>query len=330
MAELGAPPACTGTSKHSRLRRARRLCVWSLVAAAIGIVVFNLTAARLPAMPQADGKYISLRGKEIHYVEQPGRGVPVVLLHGQPGTYKDFEKLIPELPGLHLISIDRPGYGWSRGGWLPYQDEIDLVHELLTQLKLTPAILVGQSFGGCLALGVARRYPQDVEKMILVAPAAGGTKSTTEDIRQARFILFSHWPVVRTVIDLTVGNVIKRVSATAAARDAFAPEPVDPIYENRLLSVNMTPGNLDALALEELEFDNTSRWLDENVPQIRVPSVIIGALGDHLVGIDDVRRLGDTLPGSQLITVDGNHMIAYTHPTVVADQIRQAATHAAR
>src|SRR6476660_9794962 len=174
MAELGAPSACGGTHKHPNLRRVRRLCVWSLVIAAVVIVVVNLTVARLPTMPLADGKYISLRGKEIHYVEQPGQGVPIVLLHGQPGTYKDFEKVAPELPGLHLISIDRPGYGWSRGGWLPYQDEIDLVHQLLAQLKL----LVGQSFGGSLALGVARRYAQDVAEMILVAPAAGGTKST--------------------------------------------------------------------------------------------------------------------------------------------------------
>ena len=201
------------------------MCVWSLVIAAVAIVVVNLTVARLPKMPPADGNYISLRGKDIHYIEQPGQSLPVVLLHGQPGTYKDFEKLITELPGLHVIAIDRPGYGWSRGGWMPYQDEIDLVHELLTQLKLVPAILVGQSFGGSLALGVARRYPQDVAKMILVAPAAGGATSATQDLLQARFILFSHWPVVRTVIDLTVGDVIKRVSATAAATNAFAPQP---------------------------------------------------------------------------------------------------------
>jgi len=94
--------------------------------------------------------------------------------------------------------------------------------------------------------------------------------------------------------------------------------------------VGMTPGNVDALASDELEFNDTSRWVDENVPQIRVPSVIIGALGDQLVAIDDVRRLADKLPGSDLITVDGNHMIAYTHPDVVAAQIRQAATSAVR
>ena len=115
-------------------------------------------------MPPADGKYISLHGKEIHYFEQPGQGVPVVMIHGQPGTYKDFDPVVAELPGLHLISIDRPGFGWSKGGWLPYQEQIDVVHELLTALKLAPAVLVGHSFGGTLALGVARRYPQDVAK----------------------------------------------------------------------------------------------------------------------------------------------------------------------
>ena len=250
------------------------------------------------------------------------------MIHGQPGSHKDFDPVVAELPGLHLISIDRPGFGWSKGGWLPYQEQIDVVHELLTALKLAPAVLVGHSFGGTLALGVARRYPQDVASLILVAPGAGGLRSKTMDVLQARFIRFSRWPVVRTIVNATVGDVIKRISATSGAENAFAPEPVDPTFEQRLLSVAMTPGNLDALASDELEFNDTSRWVDENVPQIRVPSVIIGALGDQLVEIDHVRRLAETLPGTELITVDGNHVIPYTHPDVVATQIRQAVARA--
>ena len=72
----------------------------------------------------------------------------------------------------------------------------------------------------------------------------------------------------------------------------------------------MTPDNLDAFVSDELQFNNTSRWVDDNVPQIRVPSVIIGALGDQLVEIDHVRRLAKTLPDTELITVDGNHVIS--------------------
>ena len=41
----------------------------------------------------------------------------------------------------------------------------------------------------------------------------------------------------------------------------------------------MTPGNLAAYASDELQLNDTMGWVDENVPQIRVPSVIIGGSG---------------------------------------------------
>lgn len=313
------------TQKLANRRRILRFCVCSLVVLLVALTVVNHTWARLPSMPAADGQYVSVLGRDIHYIEQPGPGVPVVMIHGLPGTDRDFAPIMPKLPGMHVISFDRPGFGWSKGGWLPYQEQIDLVHEFLTRLDLAPAILVGHSFGGTLALGVARRYPQDVAKMVLVAPGAGGIRSATPDLLQARFIRFSQLPVIRPVIDFTAGNVIKKVSATAGAGHAFEPDPVDPEYLQRLLSVTMTPGNLAAYASDQLQFDETSRWLDENVPQIQVPSVIFGADGDQLVDIDYVRRLAETLPGSELITVDGNHMIQYRHPDELAAEIRRSA-----
>ena len=106
------------TRKHPKLRLGR-LVVWSVVVLLVALVVVNQTVARLPQMPPAAGKYISLHGKEIHYFEQPGHGVPVVMIHGEPGSHQDFDPVVAELPGLHLISIDRPGFGWSKGGCCP-------------------------------------------------------------------------------------------------------------------------------------------------------------------------------------------------------------------
>ncbi|RDH77467.1 alpha/beta hydrolase [Mycolicibacterium moriokaense] len=315
------------TRNRTKLRTLVRVCVWSLVVVIIAVVVANNTVAKLPAMPAADGKYISLRGKDIHYIEQAGQGIPVVEIHGLPGTCKDFDPVLPDLQGRHVIAIDRPGFGWSKGGWLPYQDQIDVVHEFLTQLHLAPAILVGHSFGGTLALGVARRYPQDVAKLILAAPGAGGLRSTPMDKFNAYYAKFSELPVVAPVLDFTANDVFRRVAATAGVDRAFAPGDVDPGYKQRLLAVSMTSGNLAAFASDQLAFDDTSRWLDENVPAIRVPSVIIGAADDHLVPIEHARRLADTLPGSQLVTVDGSHMIPYTHPDVIAAQVKGADPH---
>lgn len=306
------------------MRRFLRVAIVALVLGLAAATVANLTVGRLPAMPAADGAFIHLRGKDIHYVEQQGRGTAVVMIHGLPGTHKDFDPVLPKLRGLPVIAFDRPGFGWSDGGWVSYSEQVDLVHELLTQRRLAPAILVGHSFGATVALGVARRYPQDVAKLILVAPGAGGLRSKPMDLFQARYIRFSQLPVIGAVIDVTVGDLIKRVSALSGAGHAFEPEPIDPAYRQRLLSVTMTPGNLASFASDQLQFDETSRWVDDNVAAIRVPSVIIGAVDDKLVGIDHVRRLAETLPNTRLITVDGNHMIPYTHPDTVADEIRAA------
>ncbi len=303
------------------MRKLLRVCAWTLALLIAVVVVVNNTVARLPPMPSAEGEYISLRGKDIHYVEQPGDGVAVVMLHGLPGTYRDFDPVLPELRGRRVIAIDRPGFGWSKGGPSPYQEQIDMVHDLVTQLDLGPVILVGHSFGGTLALGVARRYPDDIAKLVLVAPGAGGMRSAAMDLFNARYARFSQLPVIGSLLDATVNQLIKRVAATGGAARAFHPEKIDPAYEQRLLSVSMTRGNLTAFASDQLEFDATSRWLDDNVPQIRVPSVIIAGEDDQLVGIDHLRRLAEALPRTRLVTVDGSHMIPYSHPDVVAAQI---------
>ncbi|MEO3759984.1 alpha/beta hydrolase [Mycobacterium sp. B14F4] len=306
------------------MRRLIRVTVGLLVVLLVASTVVNHTWAKLPPMPAADGEFISLHSRQIHYVEHPGRGVPVVMIHGLPGTHRDFDPILPKLAGLHVISIDRPGFGWSRGGWLPFADQVDVVHELLTKRRLGPAVLVGHSFGAAVVLALARRYPQDVARMVLVAPGAGGMRSATPDLLQARYIQFSQLPIVGTVIDAVAGDLIKRVSATSGAVHAFEPQAVDPGYEQRLLSVTMTPGNLRAFASDQLEFDATSEWVDANVGRIEAPSVIVGAEDDQLVGIEHVRRLAETLPGAALKTVEGSHMIPYSHPDVVAAEIRRA------
>lgn len=251
-----------------------------VVVVVAAVVAVNLTVARLPAMPTADGKYAAIDDREIHYVEQSGQGIPVLMLHGLPGTHKDFDAVTAQVPGLHVSALDRPGFGWSRGGPAPYQDQIDAVHQFITQRNIAPVILVGHSFGGTLALGLASRYLQDIVKMILLAPGAGGMTTSTKTLLQARYIQFTHLPVIKSVVSWTFGNVALRLSAELVAREAFSPGEVDPTYQARLLAVSLTPGNLDTLVNDQLEFDQTMSWVDENASDIRVPSVVIAAADD--------------------------------------------------
>ncbi|HEY7050959.1 MAG TPA: alpha/beta hydrolase [Mycobacterium sp.] len=300
---------------------------WLLGALAVlvaAVVVVNLTVARLPSTPPPRGKFLAVDGRNIHYIEQPGHGTPVLMLHGLPATLHDFDPVLAKLPGAHVFSIDRPGFGWSTGGWAPFQQQIDIVHTFLTQLHIGPAIVVGHSFGGSLALGLARKYPHDVAYLVLLAAAAGGMRSFTQDKVQARYVLFSHLPVIDPIIRWTFGNIALRLSAYFGSRSAFTPEAVPADYTHRLLAVTLKPANAESFAREQLEFDTTAQWLDDNAAQIRVPAVEIAARDDKLVPIAHARRLAETLPGLRLVTVDGNHMIPYTHPDVVAAEITAA------
>jgi len=113
------------TRKHPKLRLGR-LVVWSVVVLLVALVVVNLTVARLPAMPPAEGKYISLHGKEIHYFEQPGQGVPVVMIHGQRGSHKDFDPLSPNCLGCTWFRSTGQGSAGRRAGGCPVRSRSTL------------------------------------------------------------------------------------------------------------------------------------------------------------------------------------------------------------
>ena len=80
---------------------------------ALAIVVLNWTYGRLPAEPKPTGSFIQVGKLRIHYIEHPGAGTPVVLIHGLPGTAEDWEDVTPLLAGHRTIAIDRPGFGYS-------------------------------------------------------------------------------------------------------------------------------------------------------------------------------------------------------------------------
>ncbi|HEX5145128.1 MAG TPA: alpha/beta hydrolase [Mycobacterium sp.] len=302
----------------------------ALGALLVVLIAVNLTSAKLPAMPAASGEFITLQGKEIHYTERPGADPAVVMVHGLPGSVDDFDQVIARLPGRHVVAVDRPGFGWSRGGWLPFQQQLDVLHDLVARLHLAPAVVVGHSYGGTAALGLAARFPDDVTSLVLAAPAGGDMRADRLMIAQARIVKATEKPVLGELFNMTVGNLVLRASAEMGAREAFDPGRVAGDYVHRLLAVSMTPGNLAALADDRLEFDSVMRWLDGHVGEVRAPVHIVAAQDDKLVELPYVRQLQHALRDAQLTVVDGSHMIVDTHPDVLADQISSAAKAAPR
>src|SRR5687767_2674019 len=110
-----------------------------------------------------------------NYVHQ-GVGTPVILIHGLAASLHDWDDLVPELAqnGYAAYAPDLLGHGDSPKLDSPtYQ--MDWVFEHFSQwmrsLRLTePAILIGHSLGGHMALEYARRASAWTRGLVLVNP----------------------------------------------------------------------------------------------------------------------------------------------------------------
>jgi pimeloyl-ACP methyl ester carboxylesterase len=110
----------------------------------------------------------------VSYTDQ-GQGVPLVLLHANPGDSRDYDAVVPALSHYYrVLAIDWPGYGQSMlrrqvdtvGVLFFYQ----VLQQLLAALDLPPAIFIGNSLGGNVAARLAAEMPERVAGLVLVSP----------------------------------------------------------------------------------------------------------------------------------------------------------------
>jgi pimeloyl-ACP methyl ester carboxylesterase len=295
-----------------------RLALGVLLTLAVAVLVLNWTYGRLPAEPKPIGSFVRVGKLRIHYIERPGSGTPVVLIHGLPGTAEDWEDVTPLLAGHRTIAIDRPGFGYSSGGYVPFAEQLETIAALLGKLHIVRPVLVGHSYGGTIALGFAERYPRQVRGLVLVDAAAGGTRPDGFQHLQAHVIKALQLPVIEQLADVTFSQLLRKVSAELAESEAFSPQPVNAAHRRRVLAISMSNGNLQALAGEYLAADGVIAQVDRGLGKLRIPSVVIQGDADKFVEPARGRRLAAMLPGARLEMVYGGHMQPYDHPLAIA------------
>jgi 2-hydroxy-6-oxo-octa-2,4-dienoate hydrolase len=120
------------------------------------------------------GATVDAGGVKTNYLEA-GKGDPVVLIHGSgPGVtaYANWRLVLPALAEeFHVIAPDMVGFGFSeRPAQARYGLEVwaDQVLGLLDALEIPKASLVGNSFGGAIAMRVAAQHPDRVDRLVLM------------------------------------------------------------------------------------------------------------------------------------------------------------------
>lgn len=113
---------------------------------------------------------IMINGLKVNY-QVEGNGQSILLLHGWRGCIDSWYPVTQYLKSKYKVYVlDLPGFGKSETPMPPfdYYSYGDLIGSFIKQLKIDKPIIIGHSFGGSIAAGIAARYPELVRKIVLV------------------------------------------------------------------------------------------------------------------------------------------------------------------
>lgn len=108
-----------------------------------------------------------------------GSGPPVLFVHGLSGSWTNWLEQLAALAGSHrVIALDLPGFGHSPMPSHPvtmaaYASMLD---EIMGELGVPSAALVGNSMGGLISCELAISFPERVERLVLVSAAGISTR----------------------------------------------------------------------------------------------------------------------------------------------------------
>jgi pimeloyl-ACP methyl ester carboxylesterase len=253
-------------------------------------------------------------GKHVR-VARLGSGPPVLLLHGYPENLHIWTALAPRLARFATIALDWPGMGDSEawdGGATPFHMADRLV-ALVDSWGLRRVAVVGTDMGGQPALAFAARYPDRVDRLVVMNSLVLWHEATSWEIRALRRYGWNRW-LLRRLPRL----VFERAIRTALSRPGRLPAELRADFwrcwrrpEVRAFVVKMCAG-----------YQATLRGLAEVFPTISCPTLVLWAERDRHFPPAHARRLHAAVPGSTLRILEGaEHWMALERADEVALEI---------
>ena len=119
---------------------------------------------------------VTIHGHDVNY-RRAGRGEVVLLLHGLAGSSRMWSSVMPELAERYdVIAPDLLGHGESAKPVGDYSlgAFASGLRDLLRQLDVPSATIVGHSFGGGIAMQLAYQHPELCDRLVLVGSGGLG------------------------------------------------------------------------------------------------------------------------------------------------------------
>ena len=251
-----------------------------------------------------------VRGVRLRLFRRGGEGRPLLLLHGYGGAAWNFAELVPLLGSRPLVVPDLPGHGGSAP--LPAARSLAPYADAVAGLLDGPVGVLGHSMGGVVALRLAERHPQLVDRLVLAAPAGISSSSRFGEIT------------------LGVAGIVQpgRIAGRRAGRIARSPRLKRLVFGGfevsnpALLTERAVHGFLrgptmhaDALgAARALAADDPRPALD----RVNCPAVVLFGARDRQVPLEDGFEYARRLRAPIRVIADCGHLLIGERPDVCA------------
>jgi pimeloyl-ACP methyl ester carboxylesterase len=254
----------------------------------------------------------SVNGVSLYY-EEYGDGPPILGIHGTPSSvllWVDAARRLAQRG--RCIVYERRGYPLSGGAAgidrLDLGDHVDDAAALLEALSAVPAVLVGRSTGGQIALELARRRPDLVRALVLLEPALVSidpeAAAWAESMRSRALRRAAEDPsaAAEAVVREALGDDLW-FSLPHEVQELFRRASPAVLAESRGLGLDLShdPGLMSHGELHS----------------IHQPTLLVYGSSSPIAFERVVERLAEALPNAETERVSGSHLIDPAHPAVL-------------
>jgi pimeloyl-ACP methyl ester carboxylesterase len=272
----------------------------------------------------------------IHYVRQ-GSGEPVILLHGWPGFWYDWRRVLPMLADeADAIAPDLRGFGGSDAPALPPEEGSnplvmagDIV-ALMDHLGVERAVIVAHDVGATVAQALARGAPERLRALVLLNPPYLGIGTRRYEYRFQRESWYQHFhvqPWSHRLVGYNRDTVHTYLSHFydhwLGRKDALRPAEFEAIVD-----VYARPGRIEGgfnyYRARMIQRAGESE-VDPRDFAIETPTIVRWGELDPIMVPEFSDRLGEFFPNSSLELLPGvGHFVPFEAPDEVLGAIREA------
>ncbi|GAA6207378.1 alpha/beta hydrolase [Cognatishimia sp. WU-CL00825] len=299
------------------------LCLFAI--AVTTLLKARANEARALAAYPPEGQIIDVDGHKMHVVQR-GSGPDLVLIHGSSGSTRDFTfALVDRLAAdFRVIVIDRPGLGYSeplKNATL--QRQAALLQKTAAQLGANTPIVMGQSYGGSVALAWAAHHPENIAALVPIA-----TPSLPWTTGLSTFYKLTSHPIMGPLVIPLLTAWVPESRVNAEVESVFTPQSAPLGYAQHFgPGLTLRRVSLRANALQRAGLLQEITALSTQYADLQTPTELVHGDADTTVGLEiHSRPLQQTLPNAHLTVLPGiGHMPHHSAQTEIVAAIHRAA-----